>query len=110
MRYTSYFNSFRPGPVMGRDILKKHHQKHNTLETKRNQGKENDMIVLSSLTNAEPPSHVEMNEHLEHAKEQISRISSMKQVRKVHIPNGYVMTTRPEVWDGYKLDAKSTVL
>ncbi|WP_455758830.1 hypothetical protein [Phocaeicola coprocola] len=79
------------------------------METNRNQGKEDDMIVLSPLTNAEPPSHVEMNEHLEHAKEQISRISSIKPVHKIHIPNGYVMTTRPELWDGYKLDAKSTV-
>lgn len=34
------------------------------METNRNQGKGDDMIVLSSLTNAEPPSHVEMNEHL----------------------------------------------
>ncbi len=68
------------------------------------------MIVLLPLTNADPPSHVEMDEHLAHAKEQVSRISSIKPVRKIHIPNGYVMTTRPEIWDGYKLDAKSTVL
>nr|DAV88480.1 MAG TPA: hypothetical protein [Caudoviricetes sp.] len=26
MRYTSYFNSFHPGPAMGRDILKQHHK------------------------------------------------------------------------------------
>lgn len=80
------------------------------METTNRKSKEDDMIVLLPLTNADPPSHVEMDEHLAHAKEQVSRISSIKQVRKIHIPNGYVMTTRPEIWDGYKLDAKSTVL
>lgn len=75
----------------------------------KNQCKEDDMIVLSPLANADPPSARDMDKHLEQAKEQVSRISSKKQVRKVNIPNGYVMTTRPEVWDGYQLDAKSTV-
>lgn len=80
------------------------------METTNRKSKEDDMIVLLPLTNADHPSHVEMDEHLAHAKEQVSRISSIKPVRKIHIPNGYVMTTRPEIWDGYKLDAKSTVL
>jgi hypothetical protein len=80
------------------------------METTNKKSKEDDMIVLLPLTNADPLSHVEMDEHLAHAKEQVSRISSIKPVRKIHIPNGYVMTTRPEIWDGYKLDAKSTVL
>lgn len=80
------------------------------METTNRKSKEDDMIVLLPLTNVDPPSHVEMDEHLAHAKEQVSRISSIKPVRKIHIPNGYVMTTRPEIWDGYKLDAKSTVL
>lgn len=80
------------------------------METTNRKSKEDDMIVLLPLTNADSPSHVEMDEHLAHAKEQVSRISSIKPVRKIHIPNGYVMTTRPEIWDGYKLDAKSTVL
>jgi hypothetical protein len=78
------------------------------METNRN-SKEDDMIVMLPLSNADPPSHVEMDEHLEHAKKQVSRISSIKPVRKIHISNGYVMTTRPEIWDGYKMDAKSTV-
>lgn len=80
------------------------------METTNRKSKEDDMIVLLPLTNADPPSHVEMDEHLAHAKEQVSRISSKKPVSKVQIPKGYVMTTRPEIWKGYKLDAKSTVL
>lgn len=71
--------------------------------------KEDDMIVLFSLTNTDPPLHGELEKHLSEVKEQVSRISSIKPVHKIHIPNGYVMTTRPELWDGYKLDAKSTV-
>lgn len=80
------------------------------METTNKKSKEDDMIVLLPLTDADPPSHVEMDEHLAHAKEQVSRISSKKPVSKVQIPKGYVMTTRSEIWDGYKLDAKSTVL
>ena len=80
------------------------------METTNKKSKEDDMIVLLPITNADPPSHVEMDEHLAHEKEQVSRISSKKPVSKVQIPKGYVMTTRPEIWDGYKLDAKSTVL
>lgn len=80
------------------------------METTNKKSKEDDMIVLLPITNADPPSHVEMDEHLAHAKEQVSRISSKKPVSKVQIPKGYVMTTRQEIWDGYKLDAKSTVL
>lgn len=71
---------------------------------------EDDMLVLSPLSNADPPSHIEMDKHLHVAKEEVSRISSKKPVNKVQIPKGYVMTTRPEIWKGYKLDAKSTVL
>nr|DAF86829.1 MAG TPA: hypothetical protein [Siphoviridae sp. ctvuW5]DAO48692.1 MAG TPA: hypothetical protein [Caudoviricetes sp.] len=26
MRYTSYFNSFHPGPLLDRDTLKQHHK------------------------------------------------------------------------------------
>lgn len=80
------------------------------METTNKKSKEDDMIVLLPLNNADSPSHVEMDHHLEHAKEQVSRISSKKPVSKVQIPKGYVMTTRPEIWKGYKLDAKSTVL
>ena len=71
---------------------------------------EDDMLVLSPLSNADPPSHMEMDKHLHAAKEEVSRTSSKKPVNKVQIPKGYVMTTRPEIWKGYKLDAKSTVL
>ena len=78
------------------------------METNR-KAKEDDMIVLLPLTNTDSPSHAKLDKHLEHAKEQVNRISSIKPVGKIHIPNGYVMTTRPEIWDGYKLDAKSTV-
>lgn len=98
-----------PGHVMSRDIQTKYDQRHNTMETNRNEGKEDDMIVLFSLTNTDPPLHGELEKHLSEVKEQVSRISSIKPVHKIHIPNGYVMTTRPELWDGYKLDAKSTV-
>lgn len=73
------------------------------METNRNEGKEDDMIVLFSLTNTDPPLHGELEKHLSEVKEQVSRISSIKPVHKIHIPNGYVMTTRPELWDGYKL-------
>ena len=45
------------------------------METTNRKSKEDDMIVLLPLTNADPPSHVEMDEHLAHAKEQVSRIS-----------------------------------
>lgn len=80
------------------------------METNRNQGKGDDMMVLLPLNNAEPPSQMEMDKHLHEAKESVIRISSKKSVSKVQIPKGYVMTTRPEIWKGYKLDAKSTVL
>lgn len=66
------------------------------METNRNEGKEDDMIVLFSLTNTDSPLHGELEKHLSEVKEQVSRISSIKPVHKIHIPNGYVMTTRPE--------------
>lgn len=53
------------------------------METTNKKSKEDDMIVLLPLTDADPPSHVEMDEHLAHAKEQVSRISSIKPVRKI---------------------------
>lgn len=40
-----------------------------------------------------------MSRHLEMVKEDVQRITAIKPVHKIPVQNGYVMTTRPEMWE-----------
>ena len=61
--------------------------------------KETGRMELATISNADTPSNKEMGRHLEMVKENIQQITAIKPVHKIPVQNGYVMTTRPEMWE-----------
>ncbi len=81
-------------PVMcGRDIYKR------IINIFMNEQKGTERIAFATISNADTPSNKEMDRHLEMVKEDVQRITAIKPVHKIPVQNGYVMTTRPEMWE-----------
>lgn len=81
-------------PVMcGRDIYKR------IINIFMNEQKGTERMAFATISNADTPLNKEMDRHLEMVKEDVQRITAIKPVHKIPVQNGYVMTTRPEMWE-----------
>lgn len=72
---------------------------------KENKDKVNDILPVPLLE--KPMSKDEIDKNLVAAKDFVKRISRNRKVYKVPISNGYVMTTRPEMWDEFNKDGNN---
>ena len=72
---------------------------------KENKDKVNDILPVPSLV--KPMSKAEIDKNLVDAKDFVKRISRNRKVYKVPISNGYVMTTRPEMWDEFNKEGNN---
>lgn len=79
--------------MCGRDIYKR------IINIFMNEQKGTERIAFATINNADTPSNKEMDRHLEMVKEDVQRITAIKPVHKIPVQNGYVMTTRPEMWE-----------